>query len=224
MARVSAMKALRTALLALAVVVLAGCSGASSDASDAPPPAEPVAAAPAPPDVVDLRLDEARELLDGFEVVEVDASGEDRGVWSPANWIVIAQSVDGDVVTLDIVNERDAAEAEEAAERDAAEAEQAAELDAAEAEREALEAATNGVSESDAKSACRNAAEAEFIYGVDYHSIMGVLNVEHSADAQEWFIKVEATVNNASGAEFSLMTECTVSTATGSPVVVGFLY
>jgi beta-lactam-binding protein with PASTA domain len=43
------------------------------------------------PDLVGLTLPEAREHAGDFELEEVDASGLDRGVWSPSNWSVAEQ-------------------------------------------------------------------------------------------------------------------------------------
>jgi hypothetical protein len=66
------------------------------------------------PHLIGLTLDEARELADDLELEEHDASGQDRGVWSPSNWTVAEQepaagtSVEaGSTVVVEIVNHRD---------------------------------------------------------------------------------------------------------------------
>lgn len=75
--RASQLRRGRTMLAVLAsAVVLSACSDPA-----------PVAV----PDLVGLSLDEAREAAGGFELVEMDASGDDRSVWSPANWSVQSQ-------------------------------------------------------------------------------------------------------------------------------------
>lgn len=86
-------------LVAALGAVLVGCGGS-----------EPVAV----PDLVGLPLNEARELADALELDEHDASGQDRGVWSPSNWTVAEQnpaagtSVEpGSTVVVQLVNHRD---------------------------------------------------------------------------------------------------------------------
>lgn len=98
--------------LVVATLVFAGCGGgdeASSDHSATAADTDEATQSPLgeAPKVVGLRLDEALDLLDGFDVTEVDSTGEGRSVWAPSNWIVIDQESAGMAVTLHLVNERD---------------------------------------------------------------------------------------------------------------------
>ncbi|MCE5290077.1 MAG: PASTA domain-containing protein [Nocardiaceae bacterium] len=61
-----------------AVAFLAGCSS--------PPDTMP--------NVVGMKLDKAKEALDGLNVETTDASGQDRSVWEPANWTVEYQNIE----------------------------------------------------------------------------------------------------------------------------------
>lgn len=201
---------------ALAALLLAGCTldvepePEPSPTESAEPEVEQVAEAP---NVVGQTLDEARDALDGYEITEVDTSGEDRLVWSPKNWFVTAQTSDGWDVTLEIENERDEAERERAAEREQAAAEEAAILEL-----------SNGISGTDALWACEEAAENVFPYGVKYKNVLGVIGTSYDEDAQEWFAKVEATATNGFGVDIDYTTECRVGTSTGEPLVVDFIF
>lgn len=90
------------------------------------------------PDLVGLTLEEAREHADTFELKELDASGQDRGVWSASSWTVDGQdpaagtpAERGSTVTVQLVNVRDESEPSEPSEADEpAEPDEPAETDA----------------------------------------------------------------------------------------------
>lgn len=199
---------------AMAALMLAGCTlnvepePEPSPTESAEPEVEQVAEAP---NVVGQTLDEARDALDGYEITEVDTSGEDRLVWSPKNWFVTAQTSDGWDVTLEIENERDAAVAEAAAEREQAKAE----LDAA---TEAI-----GIDANDAKQACSATADDTFIYGGKLHTVLGVIAETPLVEEGQWFIKVEATITNEYGTDMDATVECYVSGNQGDAEVVDFI-
>lgn len=87
-------------LIALLLLALAGCTGAE------PPGRGPVNATPFSsdqpaskmPKVSGLRLNEARDVLlaRGYRVTEEDATGQNRPVLEPSNWVVVAQSPEAD--------------------------------------------------------------------------------------------------------------------------------
>ncbi|ANZ38302.1 hypothetical protein BBK82_21770 [Lentzea guizhouensis] len=88
---------MKTAIVLLALV-LAGCgstpttSGPTTQRATTTPPSS-TASGVKVPKVVDMRLSEARELLraQGYRVVEEDATGQQRQVLEPLNWVVTAQ-------------------------------------------------------------------------------------------------------------------------------------
>ena len=206
------------AITAITALLLTGCA---LDTEEAPEPSPTESAEPADtgpqaidaPNVVGQTLDEARDALDGYEIEEIDATGEDRAVFSPKNWFVTNQTTSENTVLLTIENERDAAEAERAAEREQAAAEEAAILEL-----------SNGISDTDALWACEEAAEDVFPYGVKYKNVLGVIGTSYDEDAQEWFAKVEATATNGFGVDIDYTTECRVGTSTGEPLVVDFIF
>ncbi|MCP2250615.1 PASTA domain-containing protein [Lentzea aerocolonigenes] len=86
-------------VIALLVLVLAGCAGAEprspaprSSATTASS-ASPVPSGPKMPEVVQMRLTEARELLraQGYRVTEEDETGQNRQILEPLNWVVASQ-------------------------------------------------------------------------------------------------------------------------------------
>lgn len=206
------------AITALSALILAGCT---LDVEPAPEPSPTESAKEASeveqvaeaPNTVGMALDAARDALDGYEITEIDASGDNRTVWESGNWFVVAQVNDGISVTLEIENERDAAEAERAAEREQAAAEEAAILEI-----------SNGISSQDALWACSDEADEVFPYGVRYRHIIGVIGTHFDEDAEQWFAKVEATVTNAFDVDIDYTTECFVDTSTGEPLVVDFIF
>jgi hypothetical protein len=179
-----------------------GSSSAAEDPGGEDSDSETQAASDKPeaPDVVGMTLDEARKLLDGFEVTEIDASGDGRSVWDASNWTVVEQDADGTSVTLHISNERDGQE------------------------REPEVATSGGVTAFDAQIACERYADQEFAYGVRMHWIVGRLAEEYLAEQDQWFLKVEATVTNAFGAKQRGVVECYVTGSSEHPEVVDFLY
>lgn len=202
------------AIAALTALALTGCA---LEAEPTPEPSPTESAAPEveaaleAPDTVGMALDEAREALDGFEITETDASGANRTVWEPANWFAVAQTGENAAITLEIENERDAAEAERAAEREQAAAEEAAAVEAI------------GIDAFDAKRACQDAADETFIYGGKLHTVMGVIAETPLVDDGQWFIKVEATVTNEYGVDMDAEVECYVSGDGGLAEVQDFI-
>lgn len=169
----------------------------TADGADAEPAGHELDA----PDVVGMTLDEARTLLDGFEVEEIDGSGKDRSVWNASNWTVTDQTVDGTAVTLHIINERDNEDSTPAP------------------------STSEGLTATYAQAACDRFADQEFVYGVKMHWITGRLAEEYLADEDQWFLKVEATVTNAFGAKQSgVNVECYVTGTNERPEVVDFIY
>ncbi|MGH3943178.1 MAG: PASTA domain-containing protein [Pseudonocardiaceae bacterium] len=82
----------------LVVLVLAGCADTATGGSPSTPPASrtttsPTSAAPAMPQVVGMRLSEAKEMLSaqGYRSVEEDSTGQARPILEPLNWVVEAQ-------------------------------------------------------------------------------------------------------------------------------------
>lgn len=89
-------------LIALLVLVLAGCAGTSppsGPATQATTTTSSAQSGPKMPKVVEMRLNEARELLkaQGYRVEEEDETGQKRPVLEPNNWVVVAQLPEADV-------------------------------------------------------------------------------------------------------------------------------
>lgn len=89
----------RIVLIAVLAAGIIACDGS-----------EPVEA----PDLVGLTLEEARDQAGDFELEEIDASGQDRSVWSTSNWTVAEQDPEAgtpverrSTVTVQLVNVRD---------------------------------------------------------------------------------------------------------------------
>lgn len=204
------------AIAALSALALTGCSLETEPTPEPSPTesAEPADTGPQAidaPNVVGQTLDEARDALDGYEIEEIDATGEDRAVFSPKNWFVTDQTTSENTVLLTIENERDAAEAERAAEREQAAAEEAAALEAI------------GIDAIDAKQACQEFADDTFIYGGKLHTILGVIAETPLTDEGQWFIKVEATITNEYGTDMDAVVECYVSGDGGIAEVQDFI-
>ncbi|MFD9703574.1 PASTA domain-containing protein [Lentzea sp. NPDC059081] len=78
--------------IALLACLLAACTGGTT--TGATPTTAPASSVQNVPNVVGMRLSEARELLkaQGHQVVEEDETGQGRAVLEPQNWVVVAQS------------------------------------------------------------------------------------------------------------------------------------
>ncbi|MET9630883.1 PASTA domain-containing protein [Lentzea sp. NPDC006480] len=87
-------------LIAVLLLALAGCTGAEPPGRG--PVNEPAVSSDQPaskmPKVSGLRLSEARDVLlvHGYRVTEEDATGQNRPVLEPSNWVVVAQSPEAD--------------------------------------------------------------------------------------------------------------------------------
>lgn len=119
----------RVLAVLVGALLLGGCGGGDGDSALVPATPSQTAATtsamqsapvgPAMPDVVGMRLGEARQLLSqkGYpKVEEVDASGQGRPVVEPLNWVVRAQDppsgalvAQGTAVTLQVAKPTDGA-------------------------------------------------------------------------------------------------------------------
>jgi hypothetical protein len=186
---------MKRVLAAIALTLaLTGCSG----------PQEP--SGTEIPSVVGMAGDEAQEALRdaGFKV-EWDAGEDD--VWMASNWTVDGQdpaagerAEDGATITLAVSKPA------------------APEPTAAPAPAEA--STSTGLTETYAISACQQYGDANFTYGWDAHWVLGKLANEIQAD--QWFLKVEADVTNAYGADAAMNVECFVSGTNDAPIVTAF--
>ena len=117
----------------------------------------------------------------------------------------------GETINL-TVTKKDAAES-------AAKSADAEEIEKAPAEKEA--ALSTGLTITYAMAACNERGDQEFRYGYKPHWVLGLL-AERIQDDQ-WFLKVEADVTNASNATALMNVECYVAGTNESPTVVNFL-
>ncbi len=195
----------RSSLLASSALfvglLLTGCSSASLTEAPAQSAAADAALAPVP-EVVGMSGDDARDALEaaGFEV-EWDA-GEETVILA-GNWTVDVQSATGEAEagsTVTLMVSKPEVESEPAT----------------------REATTGGLDAVHAQVACDARAEQEFPYGYDPHWVLGRLADEYRADTDDWFLKVEAEVGNAFGAEQSVEVECRVTGSNDAPSVTFF--
>lgn len=89
-------------VIALLVLVLAGCGEAAGPVAQ-PPAVSTTATSSAPagpkmPKVVEMRLADARELLEaqGYRVAQEDGTGQQRPILEPLNWVVVSQLPEAD--------------------------------------------------------------------------------------------------------------------------------
>lgn len=89
--------------LVLVALVLTGCAETATGVPPAEPsvsrtPTSPTPADPAMPNVVGMRLSEAKEMLSaqGYPSVEEDSTGQARQILEPLNWVVEAQLPEAD--------------------------------------------------------------------------------------------------------------------------------
>ncbi|MEQ6898972.1 PASTA domain-containing protein [Microbacterium sp. KR10-403] len=199
----------------VAVFILGGVGsalGLGGDPEAGPTPSETATASADAieiPDVAGKPADEARDALtdagliatlDGGDSIVVKASNWDVETIDPA----AGTKVDAhSVVTLHVVKATERIAQEEAA-RDAEQAKKDAEHNSAPVDKDT------------ARAVCDARAASEFPYGAKLHWVTGVLAEKQTDDG--WFLKVEATVENAYGNKAKgVNIECSVSGTNGAP-------
>lgn len=204
-------------LLAIPLVfTLAACgnesTGETSAQSASTEPAEPQAS-----DQVGqlLSVAEANLELEGFAVESVTDSG--KSIFKKGNWTVIEQKQNEKTVLLTVTKVKEGTDDEESGES----AEPAEENPASEQKpaTEASETNTQGLDSYGAIHACGDVWETGLkndypASKVKVHTMMGILAARLD-DADTWFVKIEASVDNN-----TLNVECNVTGSLDQPQVV----
>lgn len=223
----------RVALIVTAVAIIGGMAINSARGGSAPAAttasAQVVTAASAPAstppaavivlaDYSGRNLQEVNAELKKAGLLAEVTSDSGKTVILDSNWTVVKHTpsagmsvTTGETINL-TVTKKDAAES-------AAKSADAKESEKAPAEKEA--ALSTGLTVTFAMAACNERGDREFRYGYKPHWVFGVL-AERIQDDQ-WFLKVEADVTNASNATALMNVECYVTGTNESPTVVNFL-
>lgn len=186
------------------------------------------------PDVAGMTAIEAIETIEsaGFRA-QLKNEADDRTVSNGADFDAVgtdptagSEAPEGDRITI-IVTEATGRLEAEAAERERIaaeeEAQKQAEREAAKAESEAriAERAAAPLDVVDAQAFCTLYSERQFTYGGKLHTVLGRLAEEQTETG--WYMKFEATINNAFGAEQKANVECHMSGTNGAPVMDDWL-
>ena len=207
-------------LIIVAVIAALIVIGSIGNAFKKDEPAEPAAQAQSAkhgltlPDYSGKTLDIAYAELTaaGVKYKAVDTV-DDASVWSPKNWVIESHKpaagvsvAEGTTVTFKVSKP---GAAEDKAKREKA------------AKETGPSETTQGLTGTYAQAACDMYAEQEYPYGFKAHWITGKL--AERVEGDRYFLKVEADITNAFGAEAKGMNmECFVSGTNDAPDVVEF--
>jgi len=201
-----------TLAILTAALLLAGCTITTDDAASAPASAtataETVVTAPGAADVVGMTLDAAQDVLSDFDVVPIDASGDDRMVIVAGNWTVTGQAQDGMTVTLEVLKTSEL-DAPDDTTTDASASDLGAAVDAA------LKAEL-GV---DAYTEVSNSDWIPYIASIETlgHSTVAV-TMQVTGESEEWGETIAMRILNLTGGAVPELEWVQVNDATGNPL------